>query len=178
MRKFADVERVYESRLMQVEVRSKVAAAQRELIRALVSNGELPPEFDCSRVRAAADALLQKRAKSVARVWPGLAHSLGASFHEQFSHYAEARPVLRDGGPLADGREFARLLSQDAALSDDAIVEVLTFDLRYRVAGSKVVARRGLSFCAGLLKQSHRLIVAVRLPITGERWIRFPLKIL
>lgn len=163
---------------MQVEARSKVAAAQEELIRALVSDGAVPPEFDCSRVRAAADALLQKRSKSVARVWPRLADSLGGKFHEQFSRYAEARPVLRDGSPLADGREFARTVSKTAALSDDAIVEVLTFDLRYRVMGNRVVARRGVSFCAGLLKQSHRLIAAVRLPTARERWIKLPLKIL
>jgi hypothetical protein len=54
----------------------------------------------------------------------------------------------------------------------------LGFDLRCRVDARGVITLRSLSFGASILKQPRRLVVAVRLPVVGERWIRIPLKIL
>ena len=135
-------------------------------------------EFDSSRIQATANALLLKRARSVAHAWPQLARSLGAAFDERFAQYGESHPIAQEGSPLADGRAFARSLHRAGALADEALLETLRFDLRYRVRSERVIARRGFSFGAGLLKQSLRFVVAFRLPLLGERWLNIPLKIL
>lgn len=163
---------------MHTDARTRLAAAQLELVRALVGNEIAPPEFDRLRIQATADALLLKRSHSVARAWPRLARSLGPAFEECFAQYARSRPILQEGGPLADGRAFARALARVGALADDAALEALAFDLRYRVSAERVIARRGFSFGAALLKRSVRFVIAARLPLCGERWISVPLKIL
>lgn len=163
---------------MHIDARKRLAAAQLELVRALVSNEIAPAEFDSSRIQATADALLLKRAHSVAHAWPGLARSLGPAFDERFALFAQSGPIAQGGGPLADGRAFARAVSRAGALAEDAALETLAFDLRYRVNSERIIARRGFSFGAALLKQSLRIIVGIRLPFLGERWISVPLKIL
>lgn len=162
---------------MHSGARNRIAAAQLELVRALVSNDAAPAEFDRLRIQATAEALLLKRAHSVARTWPALARALGPTFDERFAQYARSEPISDERGPLADGRAFARSLACERALSDEAALETIGFDLRYRVGGESVRPRRGVSLCAKLLKQPRRLIIAVRLPVLGERWIKIPLKI-
>jgi hypothetical protein len=142
-----------------------------------VGDGIAPRGFDASRVQAAAGALLRKRAHSVARAWPGLARSLGPWFDERFTEYAQARPILQSG-PIVDGRTFARALARDGHLADDAASEVLSFDIRHRVSGDRVIPRRGIRIGAAFLRQSLRLIIAIRLPLFGEHWISVPLKFL
>ena len=163
---------------MHVDARKKLAAAQLELARALATGERAPAEFDSPRLQATANALLLKRARSVAHAWPQLARSLGAAFDERFALYGKSHTIAQEGGALADGRAFARLLRREGALADEALLETLRFDLRYRVRSEKVIARRGVWFCAGVLKQSLRLVVAFRLPLLGERWLNIPLKIL
>jgi hypothetical protein len=155
-----------------------LAAAQLELVRALVGHETAPAEFDSQRIQAAAKTLMLKRARSVAHAWPQLARSLGSEFDHRFALYAQARPFTQEGEPFADGRAFARSLRRTLVLADEAVLEALAFDLRYRVRGEKVTARRGFSFSIGVLKQSFRFVVAVRLPLIGERWFKLPLKIL
>jgi hypothetical protein len=163
---------------MHTDARTRLASSQLELVQALVGNGAKPAEFDASRIQATADALLLKRTHSVARSWPSLARSLGPAFDERFSNYARSRPPLHDGGPLADGRAFARAVAQDVALADDAALEALLFDLRYRISEERVVARRGFFFGLAQLNQSQRLVIGIRLPLFGERLINLPLQIL
>ena len=54
----------------------------------------------------------------------------------------------------------------------------MAFDLRYRVGAGGVITPRHFSFGALLLKQSLRFIVAIRIPMLGDRSISVPLKIL
>lgn len=163
---------------MHNDARKRLAAAQLELLCALVGREIAPAEFDSSRIQATANALMLKRARSVARAWPQLARSLGSAFDHRFALYAQSRPITQESEPLADGRAFARSIHRAFALADEAVLETLAFDLRYRIRGEKVTARRGFSFGAGRLKQSLRFVVAVRLPLLGERWFNIPLKIL
>lgn len=163
---------------MHTDARKRLAAAHLELLRALVRDEIAPAEFDSSRIQTTADALLRKRSHSVANAWPRLARSLGSEFDERFALYARSRPIVQEGAPLADGRAFARTPARAGALADEAALETLAFDLRYHVSSERVIARRGFSFGAALLKQSLRFIIAIRLPLVGERWISVPLKIL
>jgi hypothetical protein len=168
---------------MHIDGRKKLAAAQLELVRALTGRAHAPAAFDCVRIQATARTLMLKRARAVSHVWPQLARSLGATFDEQFALYAQSHPIAREvgaheDGALADGRSFARALSRAGALADEALLETLRFDLRYRIRSETVTARRGFSIGAVVLKQSLRFVVAVRLPLLGERWLNIPLKIL
>ena len=170
--------RFEENRLMHADARTRIAADQLEVVRALVGNEIAPDGFDRARIQAAADALLLKRAHSVARAWPELARSLGPTFDERFARYARSQPMLQGVGPMLDGRRFAHLLAREGHLADDASVEVLAFDARNRVNGDGVAARRRIWIGAAFLRQSVRLIIAIRLPLFGERWINLPLKFL
>ena len=162
---------------MQTDARKRSAAAQLELVRALVSNETAPDGFDSSRIQATAEALLRKRSHAVARAWPELARSLGSSFDERFAMYARSRPITDDGGPLADGRAFARVLGRENLLSEEVVVEALAFDLRYQAHSDRLIARRGIWLGAARLDKMSRFVIAIRVPVLGERWISIPLKI-
>ncbi|MFI0407158.1 hypothetical protein [Actinomadura sp. 3N508] len=92
-----------------------LAAAQEALIRAMTAGGAMPEGFDAEAVRAAAHGILLKRAGEVARAWPALAGSYGASWTKAFAAWAAERPTQ---GSLRDGWDFARahdVLEPDAA---------------------------------------------------------------
>jgi hypothetical protein len=94
---------------------TSLAERQAAVVAALVSGAPAPPGFDQQRVRAAADALLRKRAGEVAKVWPRLAASLGPAWTPTFAAWAATRP---SAGAVRDGRDFAKslpVLSRSAA---------------------------------------------------------------
>jgi hypothetical protein len=153
------------------DARARLAARQAELVRALMSHGEPPPAGDAARLRATAEALAAKRAKAVARAWPALAAGLGEDFRERFARFAAGVPLPHEGGPLADGRAFARWLARAGELSDAGRLEALAVDLRYRAHAGGLVPRRGPALAWARLREPRRLVVAVRLPWLGERWL-------
>ncbi|WP_220504365.1 hypothetical protein [Microbispora sp. H13382] len=85
--------------------RAALAAAQAELVAALVAGGRVPDGFDPGRLAVQARGLLAKRCGSVARAAPDLAEALGAEFAGLFAAYA-AGNVKPEGGPRADARDF------------------------------------------------------------------------
>ncbi|GIH63189.1 hypothetical protein [Microbispora siamensis] len=91
------------------EARAALAAAQAELLAALVAGGRVPDGFDPGRVAVQARGLLAKRRGSVARAAPDLAEALGAEFAGLFAGYA-AEHVKPEGGSRADARDFAAWL--------------------------------------------------------------------
>jgi hypothetical protein len=146
-------------------------------VRALVGHSQAPAAFDPARVRVTAETLLRKRARGVAHAWPQLARALGPRFADCFMDYARRTPPP-DGGPLVDGRIFARVLEQTGELPDAARTERLAFDARYKLADGRIIARRRFAVGATRLRLSARLIIVLRLPLVGERWLQLPLKIL
>ncbi len=84
-----------------------LAGRQGALVAALTSGGPLPAGFDPSRVGAARDALLRKRAGEVAKHWPLLAAGLGDRWLATFTAWAATRPTE---GSLRDGWDLARAL--------------------------------------------------------------------
>jgi hypothetical protein len=162
---------------MQVDARTKLAAAQLKLVLALAGIRDAPDEFDRSRIEAARDVLHEKRARSVAHVWPRLARALGDSFDSVFASYARVAPIPRSGGALADGRAFVRELKRAGMLPEEGQLEAIAFDLHYAIRRNKTVTR-SLAFRAAVFRESRRIVIAVRLPIIGERWLNIPTKIL
>lgn len=148
------------------EGRDRLAAEQAALVRALVGGGPVPGGFDPGRVAATSEALARKRAREVARSWPVLAADLGEDFTSRFLADAARRPPPARGGALADGLAFARSLARQARLSPNARVEAM-------LAAAHLSARP-VRLAATLAGPPRRLVVTVRAPGLGERWLSVP----
>jgi hypothetical protein len=86
-----------------------LAARQLALVSALVAGAAPPAGVDQERVHVQAQALLRKRARSVARHQPEVAASLGDGFWPAFAEYA-ARSAPPAGSSAADAQAFARYI--------------------------------------------------------------------
>ena len=163
--------------LVQADSRARLAEAQSELARALMGHGRMPAEFEHSRLTAASDALLMKRARGVASSWPVMTGALGERFYERFVRYARENRIPREGGSLSDGRLFAGALARAGELPEEGRLEALAFDARYTARGDGFISRKGFSIRVARLKQPPRLVMIIRHPRLGERWLRVPLPI-
>src|SRR5262249_38010118 len=132
--------------------------------------GQQPPPFgfDVAQVATAAAALAQKRCRSVATSWPALTRALGERFEPAFAAFAAAVPLPEIGGPLADGRAFARAVG---VLPDEARLEVLAVDLRFRSTKRGLRPRRVPALRFAWLRQSRRLVLGVCGRWLGMRWL-------
>jgi hypothetical protein len=147
--------------------RARLAAEQAALVQALVGGGPVPGGFDPERVRATSAALGRKRAREVARAWPVLAAELGEDFGGRFLAYAARRPPPPRGGALADGPAFARSLGRAGRLPANARAEAML--------AAAHLSPRPARLAAALAGPPRRLVVTVRLPGLGERWLSIPL---
>lgn len=90
---------------MREDDAASLADRQAALVRALVAGADIPSGFDPAAVRAAAGALLHKRARETAARFPELAHAAGPGFIERFIDWARDRPKE---STAADAVRFAR----------------------------------------------------------------------
>ena len=134
------------------------------LVRALTAAAPPPAGFDAARVSVTAATLRNKRRRSVARAWPGLAAALADQFSGLFDSYASAAPYPAEGGPAADARAFAEHLDCRGQLPPAARLDLLL-----------ARCRRGFPIRAALLANPRRLMLAVRLPPGGVRHVLVPL---
>ena len=147
--------------------RDRLAAGQAALVRALVGGGPVPGGFDPERVRATADALACKRAREAARAWPVLAAELGGDFTGRFLAFAARNPPPARGGALADGLAFARALAHEGVLPANARPEAML--------AAAHLSTRPARLAAAVAGPPRRLVVTVRLPGLGDRWLSLPL---
>ncbi|NUT53318.1 MAG: hypothetical protein HOV94_39435 [Saccharothrix sp.] len=87
--------------------RDRLHAAQLELLRALLADGEVPAGFDVERVRIERRALLNKRRGIVESLRPEVAAELGARFRPLFEDYARAHPKEAGTRFREDAARFA-----------------------------------------------------------------------
>ncbi len=163
--------------MASADARTRLAAVQADLMRALTGQAAALPGADAGRLRATADALLKKRRRSLARAWPALVQALGSRFLERFAAFAAKTSLPREGGALADGRAFVRFLAQVGDLPDAGRLEALAVDLRYSRCGGGLAPRRGPALRIALLNHPRRLVLAVRLPWLGEKRLSIPLSL-
>jgi hypothetical protein len=156
------------------EARTRLAAQQAALVSALLAGGERPAGFDAESLRVAADSLARKRSRAVARAWPGLTRTLGPDFDKHFAAYAEGSALPRAGGPLADGRAFARWLKARRELPDAGRLQALAVDLHFITTAHGLEPRTGPAMKVAVLNRPRRLVMALRLPWFGERWWEIP----
>jgi hypothetical protein len=150
---------------MTADPRARLATRQAELIRALYQ-GPPAPGVDVRMVALTSMALADKRARSVAKVWPALARALGADFAGRFAAYARATPPP-DGGALADGLAFSRVAARQQCLPDDARIERLLATTRVKLRRNRLTARRGPWLAATTTGRPRRVVIIVSLPPIG-----------
>ncbi|MBL7501459.1 hypothetical protein I6A81_35425 [Frankia sp. CN7] len=138
--------------------RTRLAAAQAELLAALVAGGPDPDGFDRAALAVTRRALLDKRLAGVARRWPALAAEPG--FAEKFAAFAATRPPL---GSHQDGLAFAG--AHRAGLTGNARRELLL---------ARAATRR---FALLADRPGGRALVAVRAPGLGTRLLSFRLSL-
>jgi hypothetical protein len=154
--------------------RERLRRAQEALTRALLEGAPPPPGFRAEDVRAAAESLASKRRHEAAHAWPALVAALGDRFAERFDAFARMTPLPARGGPLADGEAFARALAREAPLGDAVRWELLRVRLRWARRKEGLVPRRGWALVLGRLPQARCLVLGLRWPGGGERWLRLP----
>lgn len=87
--------------------RERLGAAQAELLRALLADGNTPEGFDEDRVRIEKRALLNKRRGIVEMLRPDVAAELGERFRPLFDAYAKAHPKEAGTRFREDATRFA-----------------------------------------------------------------------
>ncbi|MGE5829875.1 MAG: hypothetical protein ACM30G_16150 [Micromonosporaceae bacterium] len=131
--------------------RAELAQRQAAVVAALIAGAPTPPGFDEAAVRAAAAALLRKRAGEVAAAWPLLATAHGPQWNERFAGWAAARPTqgaFRDGWDLARALATARPAAPANAATAAgwavAAAELAEREARWRYDGQHAPRRRRL----------------------------------
>jgi hypothetical protein len=160
---------------MSAEARTRLAAMQAELVSALAGHAAPPAGFDADRVQATAAALVSKRRHAVARSWPRLAEEIGQGFAVRFDAFAATSPMPKMGGPLADGRAFLRWLAATGNAPEACRLQALAVDLRYVATTAGLVPRRGPMLKIIRLRQSRRLLFAIRVPWLREFCLTIPI---
>ena len=154
--------------------RADLARRQAELVSALLGDQPPPPGFDAARVRTAAAGLRAKRAHAIAKAWPRLARALGPDLGAEVERHLRRLPSSPASGPLGDGRALARTLAAGGRLPWDGRLELMAAELRYRWPGDGRRLLRRAGAAAAWRRSPAELVVAVRLPGLGERWLRLP----
>lgn len=99
------------------EARERLAAAQAELLRALLADGPIPAGFDESRFVVERRALLSKRRGVAAMLGPEVANELGDRFRPLFDEYATAHPRTAGSRAREDAAKFAEWARDRGELS-------------------------------------------------------------
>jgi hypothetical protein len=150
--------------------REALADLQAALVAALVTGATIPPGFDPTRVRAARNALLRKRAGEVAATWPALRIRFGPQWMDAFGSFAATRPTQ---GALRDGWDFARFTSargephrdaavEDAAVEDAAVEDAAVEDAAVEDAAVELAIREATWRYDGSTPPRRRRVPAVR----------------
>jgi hypothetical protein len=94
-----------------------LATRQAELVAALTAS-QAPEGFDTARLAVVSRTLIQKRARTAARVWPPLSTALGDRYAQRFADYARDNLLPVRGGAAADLGAFIRWLRKTRQLPD------------------------------------------------------------
>jgi hypothetical protein len=155
--------------------RAELARRQAALVSALVGEEAPPPGFDASRLRTAAVSLRAKRARAIARAWPGLARALGPEFGAAVERHLRLLPSAPPSGPQGDGLALARSLAAEGRLPWEGRLELVAAELRYRWPPDGRRLRRRASVALLWRRAPVELVAALCLPGLGERWLRLPI---
>ena len=155
---------------MSQALRDTIRDRQADLLRTLVHQRPAPKGFDEAMFRESASSLANKRRHAVKATCPKLAAQLGERFHSLFSEFAKSNGIPAFGGPVADGRAFARYVATIEPLSVEAKLEALAIDLKFEAYAQGLFPRQGFFIGIVKLDPPKHYAIAVRIPWIGERW--------
>jgi hypothetical protein len=141
--------------------RDELLDQQAQALRALTIGDACRSDlFDRRGYAATRETLVRKRVASVTRHWPALPRALGGSYSALARQYVLTRPRLTSDS-RADGRAFAAWLRDQGKLPDEAAVELMKFDVSYRVTTTGARRRR---LPAVRVRRRPRLMAAASVP--------------
>jgi hypothetical protein len=145
--------------------REELLGQQAQALRALTVDDACPDLFEQRGHAATRETLARKRVASLTRHWPALPRAVGDSYDALAREYVLSRPRLTSDS-RADGRAIAAWLSDRGYLPDGAAVELMRFDVSYRVTAAGARRRR---LPALRVRRRPRLMAAASVPRPGAR---------
>jgi hypothetical protein len=160
-----------------LEARRRVKENQEAMLKVLLGVEGHSQVREASFLKNAQDALLRKRSWSCSLAWPTLLRALGSvEFIRLFTDYARDHPYQPVGGALVDGRRFVAWLSDKERLPDLGRVQLLAFDLKYRVRKGMERPRAIGKIAVCRLRNPPYLCIGISLPfLQVKRIVRVPL---
>ena len=150
---------------MSSDRRARLQAREAELIAALYG-GPAAHGLDGQMVTVAGEALVRKRARAVAKIFPALARGTEPEFFERFAAFARSTPPP-DGGALADGLAFGQVMDRARCLTGEARLERKLATAQMKLRRHRLVPRRGPYLAATVAGPPGRLVLIIRLPAVG-----------
>jgi hypothetical protein len=149
---------------MMDAARYRLASMEAEFIRSLWVGGPFPPGSDVRSMRATSHLLRAKRVRAIARAWPELARLLGSNLTEQATAILAGVPLPPGDHGIQDGLMVARQVAEAQPIPDSLRLRILGVRLRHRWKRGLLVRRTRPALGFTYLRQSGRLICALRVP--------------
>jgi hypothetical protein len=144
--------------------RHRLASMEAEFIRSLSADGPYSSGSDLRGMRAISELLRAKRVRTMARAWPELASVLGNGLAERATDVLAGTPLPSGDQALQDGLIVARHLEAAGPIPDNLRLRMLGVGLQYRRKRGLLVQRPRPALGFAYLRQSGRLICALRVP--------------
>jgi hypothetical protein len=144
--------------------RQRLASLEAEFIRTLSADGPYSSGSDLRGMRATSQLLRAKRVRIMARAWPELVDVLGNGLAERATEALARTPLAPGDHAAQDGLMVARHLEAAGPIPDSLRLRMVGIRMRYRNKEGLLVQRRGPALGFAYLRQSGRLICALRVP--------------
>lgn len=144
--------------------RHRLASLEAEFLRSLSTGGPYPSGSDLRGMRATSQLLWAKRVRTMARAWPELAQLLGKGLNERATELLASTPLPPGDHAVQDGLIVACHLEAAGTIPDSLRLRMLGVRLRYRRKRGRLVQRPRPALGFTYLRQSGRLICALRVP--------------
>jgi hypothetical protein len=144
--------------------RQRLGSMQADFLRSLSAGGPYSAGSDLRGMRATSQQLQAKRVRTMARAWPELATHLGNSLAERATDVLAGTPLSAGDHALQDGLIVAGHLEAAGPIPDSLRLRMLGVRLRYHRKRGLLVRRPRPALGFAYLRQSGRLVSALRIP--------------
>jgi hypothetical protein len=158
---------------MMDAARSRLASMEAEFLRSLSSGGPFAGGSDRRGMQATSKLLWAKRVRSMTKAWPELASLLGTGLAERTAEVLAGTPLPPHDPALQDGLVLALHLEAAGPIPDSLRLKLLSVKLHHGWHRGHLARRSGPAIGCTYLRQSRRLVCALRLP--GHRVLHISL---
>ena len=149
---------------MMGAARSRLASMEAEFLRSLSSGGPFAAGSDRRGMQATSKLLWAKRVRSMAKAWPELASLLGTGLTERAAEVLAGTSLAAGDHALQDGLLLALDLKATGPIPDNLRLKLLAVRVHHRWHRGHLARRSGPALGCTYLRQSRRLVCALRLP--------------